>query len=156
MNIRFVALDTALVRALQAGRPDAYGMVPERHASDGDGVPCRHCLQQVAKGEEYLILAHRPFPKEQPYAETGPIFLHAKECERAAEGVELPEMFAPTPDYILRGYGKDDRIVYGTGGVIPTRRIPDRAHELLARPDIAYVHMRSARNNCYQCRIERA
>ena len=25
----------------------------------------------------------------------------------------------------------------------------------LARPDIAYVHMRSARNNCYQCRIDR-
>jgi hypothetical protein len=156
MNIRFVALDTTLVRALQSGGPDAYGMKPERRISDGDGVPCRHCLQQVARGEEYLILAHRPFPKEQPYAETGPIFLHAAECPRAPENAALPDLFKPTPDYILRGYGDDDRIVYGTGGVIPTPRIPDRARELLARPDIAYVHMRSARNNCYQCRIERA
>ena len=27
---------------------------------------------------------------------------------------------------------------------------------LLAREDVAYVHIRSARNNCYQCRVERA
>ena len=31
-----------------------------------------------------------------------------------------------------------------------------RAEALFKRSDIAYVHMRSARNNCYQCRIERA
>ena len=49
----------------------------------------------------------------------------------------------------------DDRIVYGSGAVVPTHQICGRAHELLERDDIAYVHMRSARNNCYQCRIER-
>ena len=26
----------------------AYGLAPERRVSDGDGVPCRHCLQDVA------------------------------------------------------------------------------------------------------------
>ena len=155
MNIRFVALDTAVVRALQAGGPDAYGMTPEHRISDGDGVPCRHCLKQVAKGEEYLILAHRPFPQQQPYAETGPIFLHAAECPRAPQDEKVPAMMLDSPDFIVRGYGRDDRIVYDTGGVIPTPRIADRAGELLARPDIAYVHVRSARNNCYQCRIER-
>jgi hypothetical protein len=156
MNIRFVALDTAVVRALQAGGPDAYGMAPERRISDGDGVPCRHCLKPVAKGEEYLILAHRPFPQQQPYAETGPIFLHAAECQRATESEDVPEMMLASPDFIVRGYGRDDRIVYGTGGVTATAHIPDRAGELLTRPDIAYVHVRSARNNCYQCRIDRA
>jgi hypothetical protein len=61
-----------------------------------------------------------------------------------------------SPDYIVRGYGADDRIVYGTGAVVPTAEIAGRAEELLARDDTAYVHVRSARNNCYQCRIERA
>ncbi|TIT59518.1 MAG: DUF1203 domain-containing protein, partial [Mesorhizobium sp.] len=50
----------------------------------------------------------------------------------------------------------DDRIVYGSGGVIPTDAIVARAETLFEREDIAYVHVRSARNNCYQCRIERA
>ena len=156
MLIKFSAMPTEEVRALQAGGPDAYGMIPEKRVSDGDGVPCRHCLSNVKAGEQYLVLAYRPFPALQPYAETGPIFLHAEACDRAAETDVIPEMFRATPDYILRGYGHDDRIVYGTGAVTSTHQICTRAHELLGRDDIVYVHMRSARNNCYQVRIERA
>jgi Protein of unknown function (DUF1203) len=100
-----------------------------------------------------LILAHRPFAALQPYAEVGPIFLCADECE-AGGGEELPEMLA-SPDYIVRGYGDDDRIVYGTGGVTATEAITARAAHLLADPTVAYVHVRSARNNCYQVRIDR-
>jgi hypothetical protein len=156
MLIRFKALPTDPVRALQRGGVDAYGFVPEQKISDGQGVPCRHCLRTVAAGKPYLILAYRPFPALQPYAETGPIFLCAEECDRAPETDVLPDIFRPTPDYIVRGYGADDRIVYGTGGVTPTQSICGRAHELFERDEIAYVHVRSARNNCYQCRIERA
>jgi hypothetical protein len=151
----FKALPTEAVRALQAGSPDAYGMTPERRISNGDGVPCRHCLTNVAAGAPYLVLAYRPFPELQPYAETGPIFLHAEKCERAPDSDALPELFGRTAAYIVRGYSADDRIVYGTGAVTPTAEIPERAGDLLARPDIAYLHMRSAKNNCYQCRIER-
>ncbi|CAH2406932.1 DUF1203 domain-containing protein [Mesorhizobium escarrei] len=155
MAIQFKALPTENVKALQRGGPDAYGLIPERRISDGDGVPCRHCLKNVAAGEAYLVLAYRPFPELQPYAETGPIFLHAEHCERAAEAAALPEILEST-DYIVRGYGGDDRIVYGSGGIIPTVAIATRAEILFERDDIAYVHVRSARNNCYQCRIERA
>jgi hypothetical protein len=155
MRPLFKALPTETVLALQAGEPDAYGMPPERKISDGDGVPCRHCLRNVAAGEPYLVLAFRPFPALQPYAETGPIFLHAEPCERAPESDILPELFGKTAAYIVRGYSADDRIVYGTGAVVPTAEIPARAGELLAHENIAYLHMRSAKNNCYQCRIER-
>ncbi len=153
-TIRFVAMPTTLARHYQAGGADANGQTPETQVSDGDGVPCRHCLQNVNAGEKYLILSHRPFPAPQPYAETGPIFLHAEECERYAETAEMPAMFSENSDYILRGYSCQDRIVYGTGGVIKTGDILNRAEELLQRDDVAYVHMRSARNNCFQCRIE--
>jgi hypothetical protein len=155
MQVTFEALPTEAVRALQRGGPDAYGHKPERKISDGDGVPCRHCMRNVAAGEPYLVLAYRPFPELQPYAETGQIFLHAAECERGPSGTQPPEMLA-SPDYIVRGYGADDRIVYGTGAVVPTAKIAGRAEALLARDDIAYVHVRSASNNCYQCRIDAA
>ena len=103
MTIQFKALPTEDVRALQRGGPDAYGHTPERGISDGDGVPCRHCLKNVAAGDAYLILAYRPFPDLQPYAETGPIFLHAEECERAPEAEALPEMLESS-DYIAVSY----------------------------------------------------
>ena len=152
--IRFSPIPTEVVRAYQAGGPDANGQTPERHLSDGTGVPCRHCLQQVPAGRAYLILAHRPFPAPQPYAEIGPIFLCADACA-AGGGAELPEILS-APDYIVRGYGADDRIVYGSGAVTPRDAIAARATDLLADPAIAYVHVRSARNNCFQCRVDRA
>jgi hypothetical protein len=99
---------------------------------------------------------YRPFPELQPYAETGPIFLHAKACPRYAATEVLPPILTTSPDFILRGYGSNDRIVYGTGAVTLQEDIVFRAEELLARADVAYVHVRSARNNCYQCRIDQA
>lgn len=154
MTIRFTPLPTELARALQSGERDANGQMPERHVSDGSGNPCRHCLGMIPKGAAMLVLAHRPFPKPQPYAEQGPIFLCAEFC-KAGGGAEIPPMLT-SPDYILRGYGTDDRIVYGTGCVVPTDSLSAEAEARLADPRVAYVHVRSARNNCYQVRVDRA
>jgi hypothetical protein len=151
--MRYVAIPTDAVRAYQAGGLDANGQVPERKVSDGGGNPCRHCLKMIPEGAEMLVLAHRPFPAPQPYAELGPIFLCADPCS-AGGGTERPEVLA-SPDYIVRGYGADDRIVYGTGGVVASEAIPARAAELFGDGRVAYVHVRSARNNCYQLRIDR-
>jgi hypothetical protein len=153
--IRFLAMPTETALAYWNGGGDAYGLPPERHISDGDGVPCRHCLRDVAAGEPYLILAHRPFPRVQPYAETGPIFLHAIPCGSHEASATMPAMLT-SRDYIVRGYSAEDRIVYGTGAVVANADIPAYAAELLSRAGIAYLHIRSARNNCYQCRVERA
>lgn len=150
---RFVAIPTETARHYQAHGLDSYGLLPERRVSDGGGNPCRHCLRMIPEGAGMLVLAHRPFGAVQPYAETGPIFLCSDPCE-AGGGAEVPEILASS-DYIVRGYGADERIVYGTGGVVPTGQIVARAGELLADPRVAFVHVRSARNNCFQVRIER-
>ena len=76
-------------------------------------------------------------------------------CERAGETGALPPMLT-SPGYIVRGYSDAERIVYGTGGVVPTQDVPARCEELLARADIAFVHVRSASNNCFQVRVDRA
>lgn len=151
--MRYVAIPTEIAGAYRAGSPDANGQVPERKVSDGGGAPCRHCLGMIPEGAKMLVLAHRPFPALQPYAEVGPIFLCADDCPRGG-GEALPAMLA-SPEYIVRGYGADDRIVYGTGGVVATEAIQARAEALLGQAEVAYVHVRSARNNCYQCRIDR-
>ena len=150
--MRFSPIPTPIARAYQSGGLDANGQVPERQISDGDGNPCRHCLNLIPKGAGMLVLAHRPFPAPQPYAEVGPIFLCADACE-AGGGKDMPQILE-SPTYILRGYGPDDRIVYGTGAVVATETLPEEAARRLADPRIAYVHVRSARNNCFQVRID--
>ena len=154
MPVRFVALETSLVRNLQAGGTDANGQTPERHISPGSGIPCRHCLEPVAAGKPFLILSHRPFPAPQPYAEQGPIFLHAEPCRRPCPSAKLPSMLA-SEHYLIRGYNAEHRIVYGSGQIVPTNQIVERAEAMFTDPQLAYIHVRSASNNCYQCRLER-
>ncbi len=154
MPLLFTALPSDEVRALRAGAPDAYGRPPEITVSNGPGNPCRHCLRFVPEGRPMLILAHRPFPAPEPYAETGPIFLCGDDCARHAGG--RPAILDGTPDVLVKGYGADDRIVYGTGRIVPTVEIGAQAEAVLQDPVLAYLHVRSARNNCYQFRIDRA
>ena len=156
MSIRFVALDTELVKRLQNGGADANGQKPERHISPGGMMPCRHCLADIRAGEPYLILAHRPFPEAQPYAELGPIFLHAESCTRHSVSEDVPRMFLEREAYLIRGYGADDRIVYGSGKIVAPAVMAEAAREAFGDPRVRYVHVRSASNNCYQCRIDQA
>ncbi len=156
MPILYSPMPTTEARAYQSGAPDANGRVPERAISRGTGNLCRHCLTDVPDGEEMLVLAYRPFPGLQPYAESGPIFLCAYKCDAYPDRHTVPSALDSSPDFNVRGYTADNRIAYGTGGVVPTDQIAHRAEQILSDPAIAYVHVRSARNNCWQGRIDRA
>lgn len=153
MAVQYSAMPTAQVRAYQAGGPDANGQIPEHQVSDGDGNPCRHCLEMIPLGADMLVLGHRPFPEPQPYAEVGPIFLCADPCT-AGNSHTLPEILISS-SYILRGYDMKNRIVYGTGAVVALDKIEAEAGLRLADQRVAYVHVRSASNNCYHLRIDR-
>lgn len=154
MPIAFRGLSTHTVNILRQTRRDAYDNPIERRLANGDGC-CRHCLAPTPPDQDMLILAHRPFEGLNPYTETGPIFLCAEDCQAPKPEATIPTLLA-APQYLVRGYSSDERIVYGTGKVIPTPEIPAYAQQLLSDPAIAFVDVRSASNNCYQCRIRRA
>ena len=154
MDIEFVGLPSSDVIRIRTNMRDAYNLPVETHVAGDDAYPCRHCLGQTPEGRKYLILAHRPFAGVNPYTETGPIFLCADDCAAAAPSPDIPAILQ-SPTYIVRGYTADERILYGTGQVTPTAQIPATAQSLLANPDIAFVDIRSASNNCFQCRVRR-
>ena len=135
--------------------PDANGHPLECHVTAAGTGPYRHCLREIAGGETYLILAHRPFPKLQPYAEVGPNFLCAAPCARY-DVPGVPPPFLTWQAIMIRGYGADYRIVYGSDQVIPPYSIRATAKYLLGQPAIAYLHLRSAYHTCYMCRINLA
>lgn len=154
MTLCFLPIKPAMAFALREG-VDAYGNPAELAGpSTGENTPCRHCLRHVPLGQPFLIVAHRPFADLNPYTETGPIFLCMAHCQPGGPG--FPAAMLTSPDYIVRGYSANDRIVYGSGAVTPTAQIEDRCRELFQRPEIAFIHIRSAGNNCFFCRVERA
>ena len=147
-------IETEYVEAIRRGGGDANGQPAVRALARGAANPCRHCLGLIAEGDPKLVLAHRPFEHLQPYAELGPIFLHAEVCERY-ESDRLPAWFAHLQPAIVRGYGQDDWIRYETGNVVHGSELAGKCEEILSNPEVAYVHIRS-KYNCFQCRVDRA
>ena len=154
MQLRVSGIASEEVRKIRNGGSDANNQAAVKTVADGGRSPCRHCLGLVREGEPLLILSYRPFPQAQPYAETGPIFLHGEHCEHY-EGTSLPGWFQFLDPALVRGYTEKDWIAYDTGDVVSGAELEARCREILANPEIAYVHIRS-KFNCFQCRVERA
>ena len=95
-----------------------------------------------------------PFDAKQSYAETGPIFLHQKECHHYDSDI-FPDWFAFLDPTIIRGYDDKDWIIYETGSVISATDIEKECISILQNKNVTYIHIRS-KFNCFQCKVERA
>ena len=153
MGLRVRGIESGEVDSLRSGGPDANGQPAVVRAAEGVANPCRHCLGLIAEGDEKLVLAYRPFDAPQPYAETGPIFLHRDSCERY-DDTQLPAWFDFLDPAMLRGYGEDHWIRYDTGDVVAGKELTTACRKILGDATIAYVHIRS-KYGCFQCRVDR-
>jgi len=64
-------------------------------------------------------------------------------------------VLASRKECLLKAYGVNNRIIYGTGQITPTDEIEGYAGALFSDPKVAYVDARSASNNCFTLRITR-
>jgi hypothetical protein len=55
----------------------------------------------------------------------------------------VPAMFLGWGSLLIRGYGLDDRLVHGTGRIVPARELGTRAAALLVRPKLLPVPNRA-------------
>lgn len=153
MRLAVRGLPSEEVDRIRRGGADANGQAALVRVAEGVANPCRHCLGLIAAGEPKLVLAYRPFERLHPYAETGPIFLHERPCERYDRDA-LPAWFAYLEPATIRGYGGDDWIRYDTGDVVAGAQLDPACRRILADDSVAYVHIRS-KYGCFQCRVER-
>ncbi|PTS86419.1 DUF1203 domain-containing protein [Pseudomonas sp. HMWF032] len=154
LALRVCGISSDAAERIWQGGLDAHGQLPVRQVAQGMANPCRHCLNLITPGTPKLILAYRPFTQLQPYAEVGPIFLHAEPCQHYDQA-QLPAWFAFLEPALIRGYDSDDWIRYDTGQVVPGSALSKTCQQILSDLSVAYVHIRS-KFNCFQCRVERA
>jgi hypothetical protein len=148
LRYRISALPTAAVERLRRAPFDDFGNPLEAAVESG---PCRHCLRYAQPGERLVLLAYSPFERTNPYAETGPIFVHADGCARY-EDAGLPPDFAARP-LALRGYDAAQTIARAE--VVVDGTAAERIAALLDDPQIAFVHVRSLTHGCYMFRADR-
>lgn len=114
--------------------------------------PCRSCLRISREPEEHILLSYQPLPDRNPYAEIGPIFIHARECEPYSTPEEFPADFA-SRSLVVRAYDNDGRIADAV--VTQPGEAPETARRFLSDPNIAEVHVRHTSYTCYDFKIVR-
>ena len=111
------------------------------------GNPLRCCMRESAPGERVLLIAFTPPGTRGPYAERGPVFIHAEPCG----GYLTTDRYPPGLRHrqqVVRAYDRDGRIA---DGVLVTdgQHAMNVIGELLARPGVALVHLRNVGYGCY-------
>lgn len=131
---------------------DQFGNKLTPIVDDEGGAPLRCCLRRAAPGEPVHLIAYRPFTRTGPYAETGPVFVHASPCPGYRETDPYPADYRGWPTMVFRPYrhhaGLDcDAIAYDViqlgGGATAESLIAS----IFADPTVKFIHTR----NVHRC-----
>lgn len=144
------AIDQVTAKRLRvlddAGRPPRVSVDTE------GGAPLRCCLSFSAPGEEIALAAYEPLrgwaddtgADPGPYAERGPVFIHAGDCP----GWDGSAPYPRAARRVFRAYDGQGNIL---GGRLAERgeSHPDVVAEMFADPAVALVHMRALEFGCF-------
>jgi hypothetical protein len=118
----------------------------------GAGAPLRCCLRMSTDGERIALIAYRPSPLGGPYAEVGPVFIHAAECSGHA-GPGFPADFHDRLA-VLRPYDEAGQMLDGVLAQPGTSE--GELKRLFDDPAVALVHVRNVIAGCWNFSVRRA
>ncbi len=151
-SFRIVPLPTEIAdaarRAVQIGAPDHATVT----ADSPRGYPCRHCLQWARPGERMILFPFASIPFGQPYSGSGPIFIHAEQCEQYSATHEFPAAFRSSR--VFRAYDANQNMI--DAQVLNGEEPEAIIDKLLQKPETAFLQVRSISRGCYTMKIERA
>jgi hypothetical protein len=152
-EFRVTALPADELERIRARGVDDFGNALEPGTVTGPGTPLRCCLREAEPGERVVLIAWRPADVGGPYAEVGPVFVHAQACAGYAGEDRYPESFRAR-NQLLRAYDAHGRQVENVvvDGPAAERAITD----LLGRPGVAYLHSRNVLAGCYMFAVHPA
>ena len=116
------------------------------------GFPCRITLEDAEPGETLLLLSFQHQDAATAYRAKGPIFVRQK-VSRTYDSHELPPVMR-TRMLSVRAYDAGGMMV--DADLADGTAVEVLCEKLLARADIAYLHVHNAKPGCYAARVERA
>ncbi len=94
--------------------------------------------------DPFREVGHPPLP--------GPVYIHAKNCERSTAQQSFPEEYRGRL-LTLAAYGDDLKLLQEQRLTIGNE--DEEAKKLFADPAVKYIHVRSTEAGCYLFRLER-
>jgi hypothetical protein len=148
-KLRFLPLPSAIADEARRTMTDRFGH--KLHITKTQ-APCRVCLKISKVPEDLILLSYQPLDDTGPYAEIGPIFIHAIPCEPYANVHALPPDFAMRP-LVLRSYNAAGEIVDSL--VAPPGTAEQWANHLFEDGTAVEVHARHISHTCFDFKILR-
>jgi Protein of unknown function (DUF1203) len=113
------------------------------------GEPLRCCLSRAPADEPVMLISYSPFTERSPWAETGPVYVHAETCGGYQDADALPADLRTGPR-VLKTYDAHGGLDYADITVIGEGRdIEAPLLDLLSRPTVAAVHVRALAAQCF-------
>ena len=84
-TLRYEPIPVAYLDHVRTAGLDEAGNPLVVRVEDEGGHPLRCCLRDSRPGERVLLIAYTPPGGAGPYAERGPVFVHAEACEGYAD-----------------------------------------------------------------------
>ncbi len=152
IELRFRGIPDAIAREVRATlRAPEYGHPAHREVARGYG-PCRQCLRTFAiDSDERILFTYQPFREAGSLPAPGPVFIHARPCERYDDPT-LPPDFKALP-LVFEAYRNGSRLVRQerAGADAPEALL----QALFERDGADYVHIRNGEAGCFMARVDR-
>jgi hypothetical protein len=152
---RIEAIAPDYLDRIRAAGQDDFGNPIEITIDEDGGSPLRCCLQPAAPGTRIALIAYCPSARPGPYAETGPVFIHADACPGYATPGQYPEGYRTWRPMIFRPYHDDGRMAYPALAKVRADEAEEAIARIFADPSIEVIHARNIYAGCFMFAIHR-
>ena len=119
-----------------------------------NSAPCRVSLKDAEPGERLILLNHRHLDApDSPYRADGPVFVREAAVEAAPVEAAVPEMLRRRL-LSIRLYDAGRMMI--DADVLNGDELDTRLRTAFADPQVAEIHLHTARRGCYMARAVRA
>jgi hypothetical protein len=151
-NFRIQAISDQQLCQIENGATSLHDNPIQKITVDqSPGYPCRLSLEDAKIGEEVYLFSHQPFTNENPYRETGPVFVRTEADQATLEPGQIPDMIKRRP-IIVRSYSADETLL--SGDPAEGEDVGQVIQQCLNREGVAFLHIRAALTGCYLCKVE--
>jgi hypothetical protein len=147
------AIDPPRLDAVRRAGEDGWGNPLRPFVASGEGEPLRCCLRFARAGEQIALISFAPFEQQSVWREVGPVYVHADHCEGYAEPW-LPDELRRGPA-VLRTYRADGTMNYEHNTLAGDEDLEPVLDRLLSEADVATVHVRTVRPQCFLYAVTR-
>jgi hypothetical protein len=147
MTYRIEAIPAAELERIRAEGNDEAGNENRPFTEQEGGSPLRCCLRKSQPGERIMLIAYTPPGPAGPYAERGPVFVHANACDGYTADRGYPLAMTRSAQ-IVRGYDHNGNMAEATVETNATDA-ERQLTKLAAQPHIRTVHIRNAAAGCF-------